>query len=90
MEKVLCNSCNNSGICKEKEKFLEYCKQYNEMKKVSSLFDGEANCPFYISVQDFRILKKAREEYEKQKKILGKITKIIISDIETQLKDKIK
>ena len=44
---MLCNSCIHKNVCKHTDHFKEYEKQYEEMRKKSSLFDKAIECPCY-------------------------------------------
>lgn len=44
-----CNKCIHKDVCKHEDKVEDYLNQYENMKKISSLFDGEPNCPTFVS-----------------------------------------
>ena len=55
---MLCNSCIHKNVCKHTDHFKEYEKQYEEMRKKSSLFDKPIECPCYKEVDKARFTTK--------------------------------
>ena len=58
---MLCNKCIHNNVCKHTELFKEYDKQYQEMRKISSLFDKPIECPCHEE-KEIKDYKEAGEE----------------------------
>lgn len=50
---MLCDNCLHKNVCKHKEHFKEYEKQYIEMRKKCSLFDPPIECSCYTKEEVF-------------------------------------
>ena len=75
---MLCNSCIHKNVCKHTDHFKEYEKQYEEMRKKSSLFDKPIECPCYEArVEKKSCVSSTKEEMERLDKLEKKIGKIL-------------
>lgn len=68
-----CNNCRCKPICKETEAWQEYIKQHLEMRKKSSLFDADPECPYYIAKEkeEVHMVAKVKKADEKNEKLQG-------------------
>lgn len=57
-----CNKCSCKPVCKEVDNFKNYTDQYLQMRKISSLFDKEPECPYYIDKEQIIHNKEIEEE----------------------------
>ncbi len=65
-----CSKCIHKDVCKHEDKVEDYLNQYENMKKISSLFDGEPNCPTFVS-------KKLSDDSSSKDRIIEELQRLI-------------